>query len=85
MSVMVNGKDEYLVQLPMPYEETGKLTADEALSLARHHAAFAVAVGKYPIVKPQLNYDPHCLRVELQLTTVDEKKKLGKKSTTKTK
>jgi hypothetical protein len=69
MTVSVNGKDAYDVQLPMPYEETGKLSADAALALAQQHVKYAVAVDDTPVVKHQLTYDPQCLRVDLQLIT----------------
>lgn len=74
MVVTVNGRDEFDVRLPMPYEQTNSLTPDDALSLARQQARYASSVRNRPIIKHQLTFDQQSLRVELQLTTPKEKK-----------
>jgi len=79
MSVVVNGRDEFDIQLPMPYEETSTLTCEDALSLARQHVNYATVVGNSSLLKQHLSFDKPALRVELQLSVASGKKKKYKR------
>jgi leucyl-tRNA synthetase len=70
MTIKLNGREIFDVELPMPYRQTNKLTEHEAVLLAQQHPSYTQIVGNQLVLGHRLTFDERSLRVELELNTI---------------